>query len=553
MTRNTLSVEHRAFATPHISIAVALSLVLVGLGMAVYNEQMSNAQKLRDVSVQAHILAGAVAAPLAFDDRDTTREYVNALQANPDVEAAGVYQLGGRLEAGFVRSGGALPAVSQFAPPRFEGDHLLVTATVAQGRTLLGSVYLRTARESLARRVARYSGIALLIVMAALLVARLGASNASLIETHDRLRLEMDERRKAEQALLESQKLEALAQLEVATERGRAALRQSELQLEVALEAGRLGSWTLDLVTGQFTASAICELHFGLNAGAPQHWAEQLIARIHPQDREHQLHLIEQAIQARTLLDSEFRTLSPEGDLCWILIRGRADYDQHGVAQRIAGVSMDISARKAAEEHQRLLLDELNHRVKNTLATVLAIAQQTGGGLESPSEFKAAFMSRISALARVHDLLTKVAWEGASLSDVVAQTLAPHRARGDNGGLILSGPAVRLAPNAAVTLTMAFHELATNAAKYGALSVKGGHVEVSWTTDRELDPTAVEIRWRETGGPSVAPPSRRGFGSRFLERSLAREFDGAVSLSFAPGGVVCLMRLPLSIKLRLAA
>jgi two-component sensor histidine kinase len=100
---------------------------------------------------------------------------------------------------------------------------------------------------------------------------------------------------------------------------------------------------------------------------------------------------------------------------------------------------------------------------------------------------------------------------------------------------------------------MAFHELATNAAKYGALSVEGGLVEVSWSTDRALDPTAVEICWRESGGPPVAPPSRRGFGSRFIERSLAREFDGSVRLSFAPSGVVCVMRLPLSIKLRLAA
>ena len=553
MSRRTPITEQGAPTNPLIAISLALGLVLVGLCMALYSEQVSKAQKLKDVSVQAHILAGSVAAPLAFDDAATAREYVNALRANPEVEAAGVYQLGGGLAAGYVRAGAQLPATNAVGAPRFDADHLVVTAPVAQGRTPLGSVYLRTVREPFARRAARYSGIALLIIMAALLVAGLGASNASLIEAHRGLRLEMEERKKAEQALLESQKMEALAQLEVATERGRTALRQSEQQLEFALQAGRLGSWTHDLITGRFTASAISCVHFGLAEGASLEWADHLATHVHPQDAGRLAEQLDRAIQQRSLLDIEYRTVTPDGEVRWILARGRADYDQDGGAMRIAGVSMDITARKTSEDHLRLLLDELNHRVKNTLATVQAIALQTGNISESPAAFKIAFVARINALARVHDLLTKVAWEGASLAEVVSQTLAPHQAAGRVGHFELNGPEVRLGPNAAITLTMAFHELATNAAKYGALSTANGHVHVTWRTDQDDDRTVVEITWREIGGPPVTAPTRRGFGSRFLERSLAREFDGQVILNFLPDGVSCRMILPLSIKLRLAA
>ncbi|HEY2661558.1 MAG TPA: HWE histidine kinase domain-containing protein [Caulobacteraceae bacterium] len=539
--------------TPAVAIGVAVSLLLVGLSMAIYNENLGKAEKLREVTVQADILSAGVTAALAFDDAKLAQEYVDALAANPDVESAGVYDLSGKLVAGYSRPGTRPPAANAVRAPSLQGDRIVVSQPVAQGATRLGSVYLRAVRESVARRATRYVGIAMLVVMAALIVIVLGVSNASLVETHDRLRVEMAERERTEEALRLSREAEAEAQLEIATERSRTALRQSEQQLEFALHAGRLGSWAIDLDTGRLTISEFFRENFGISHAEPLERLDQIDQYIHPEDREALNQTRERAIRDGTDMESEHRTLSPDGVVRWMLVRGRAVYDEHGVARRMAGVSLDITARKAAEERQRLLLDELNHRVKNTLATVQSIALQTGRDTGTGANFEGAFLARLGALARVHDLLSRVSWEGASLAAVVQQTLAPHLAAGDHNRLIVEGPDLRLGPNAAITLTMAFHELATNAAKYGALSVESGHVEVRWRMDTPSAPMLVEINWAESGGPPVTAPSRRGFGSRFIERGVAREFDGSVELDFAPVGVSCRMRLPLSIKLRMAA
>jgi len=430
-------------------------------------------------------------------------------------------------------------------PPSFDATRLTVTAPVMQGTTRLGSVYLRTVIEPLPRRVARYAAVGVLVLMAALVVAMFGASNASLAEAHRELQAEMVERAKAEAALRESQ-------VAMATERGRAALRQSEQQLELALNAGRLGTWILDLKEGRLVGSEFFRANFGLAADEPFERHADLVARVHPGDRPRQQYEMDKAVQNRSDLDSEFRVVTPHGETRWILMRGRAPDDGPGEAARMTGVSLDITDRKRADERQRLLLDELNHRVKNTLATVQSIALQTRRTSE-PAAFEEAFLSRIAALSQAHDLLTEVAWEGASLKDVVARSVAPYATGGHADRVRLAGPNVLLNPNAAVSLTMGFHELATNAGKYGALSVVGGRVEVEWGVDSVTHPTLVEIEWREIGGPPVDPPARRGFGSRLLETGLTREFDGKVKLSFAPEGVRCHMRLPLSRKMQIAA
>jgi PAS domain S-box-containing protein len=538
--------------SPVLAVGAAIALLVAGLSMALINEQQVRAQKLREVTVQAEILAGSVAGALAFDDAATAREYVAAMRANREVESVGVYGVGGDMVAGFAKEKGELPAGRNLGRSRFEGQDLIVTVPVVQGSTRLGSVYLRTVTEPLARRVARYGGVGLLIVMASLIVAIFGASNASLTEAHRRLEREMAERAKAEEALRQSQEAEAAARLAIETERGRAALRQSEQQLELALRAGRLGNWALDLKSGRLIASEVLRTDFGVGPDEAFDRYAQWAARVHPEDRARQQAEMDAAIAGRADLESEFRTRAPDGVVRWILVRGRAAYDEDGTAARMTGVSLDITARKNADERQRLLLDELNHRVKNTLASVQSIALQTVRGAD-PATFEQAFMARIAALARAHDLLTSVSWEGALLSDVVGHTLAPYVADEGDGRVQLSGPDVRLNPNAAVSLTMAFHELATNAGKYGSLSTAQGRVDVAWKVDDPARPSAVEIEWRESGGPPVSPPDRRGFGSRLVERGLAREFDGEVSLDFAPDGVVCRMRLPLSQKLQLAA
>ncbi|MDP3853060.1 sensor histidine kinase [Phenylobacterium sp.] len=553
----TLSPSSRAWKQwkpgPGIVIALAISLVLAGLSMAVYNEHLAGGQKLRAVTVQAEILSGSVAAALAFDDRAAAGEHVAALGANRDVEAVGVYDLQGRLVAGYSRAGSALPATNRVGPPSFEGDRLVVTRVVAQGATQLGSVYLRTISEPFARRAARYGGIAMLIVMASLVVTVLGVSNASLADAHWALQAEMEERGKTEEALRLSQEMEAAAQLSLATERGRTALRQSEQQLEFALQAGRLGSWELDLETRRLAASEVFLANFGLGRDDTLDRYEQLFDRVHPDDRDRLQRAVDRAIALGSDLETECRTLIQDDEMRWVQIRGRAVYDDRGAPVRMAGVSLDITERKQAEERQRALLDELNHRVKNTLATVQSIAMQTSRTAKTVGSFEDAFLARIGALARAHDLLTEVAWDGASLTSVIDQTLEPYVAQGQLDRVVRSGPDVRLGPNAAVTLTMAFHELATNAAKYGAFSTLTGQVQVTWSIDSSSDPVAVEIDWREIGGPPVVVPSRRGFGSRFIERGLAREFDGQVQLAFSPDGVCCHMRLPISPKLQMAA
>jgi two-component sensor histidine kinase len=174
---------------------------------------------------------------------------------------------------------------------------------------------------------------------------------------------------------------------------------------------------------------------------------------------------------------------------------------------------------------------------------------QTGRTARTKAEFNESLESRIGSLARAHDLLTRESWEGASLADVVARAraLVPSSDSGSDR-IMSSGPHVRLAPNAAVTLNMAFHELVTNAAKYGSLLVPAGRVDVSWSVDRSIAPPALTVLWSESGGPPVFSRSRRGFGSRLIEQGVAREFGGTVEMIFDPDGMRCYMHLPSSGK-----
>ena len=348
-------------------------------------------------------------------------------------------------------------------------------------------------------------------------------------------------------------KHEQALRLEIADARSRAALRRSEGELAFTLEAGRLGSWTLDLLHDRFEASALLHEMLGVPVGERLERRADAMARVHPEDRAAHTAAVSRVIAAGGDLETEFRILSPDGAIGWIMLRGRADHDADGRPVRLAGVAMDITARKRAEERQTLLLHELNHRVKNTLATVQSLTFQTAARAAAPPDFLNALQARIIALAEAHDLLAESAWEGAALADVVERTLAPYVSAGGGRRVAFSGPAVRLRPNAAVTLNMAFHELATNAAKYGALSAEGGCVDITWRTDLSSDPRAVEIEWREHGGPAVAPRTQRGFGSRLIEDGLARELSAQVDLTFPPEGARCRMRLPLGHKLRLAA
>lgn len=198
----------------------------------------------------------------------------------------------------------------------------------------------------------------------------------------------------------------------------------------------------------------------------------------------------------------------------------------------------DIREEKAAKERQRLLIDELNHRVKNTLAAVQSIAHQSFKGADA--EAREAFEGRLSALSSAHNILTRESWTGASLHTALKTAIAPFET---TGCFELVGDDHPLSPKMVVSLSMVLHELATNAAKYGSLSAPGGKVRIEWSVNEEGERLA--MRWEESGGPEVAPPTRKGFGSRLLERQFATEFAGSVSLDYRPSGLVCTMDLHL--------
>lgn len=199
-------------------------------------------------------------------------------------------------------------------------------------------------------------------------------------------------------------------------------------------------------------------------------------------------------------------------------------------------IAVDITERKRIEEHQRVLLNELNHRVKNTLATVQSIVAHSLRGTTMSAEAGPAIEHRLIALSRAHDVLTREFWGGADLSDIVDEAFEPYAANADR--FQCQGPPVRLPPRAALAVAMALQELCTNAIKYGALSNETGTVHLTWRTE-DWDGVRLTLRWEERGGPVVVPPTRRGFGTRLVERTLAQDLQGTVSLDFAPSGVIC--------------
>lgn len=201
------------------------------------------------------------------------------------------------------------------------------------------------------------------------------------------------------------------------------------------------------------------------------------------------------------------------------------------------GVMRDITERRRAEELQRLLVNELNHRVKNTLATVQSVAGQTLRNAADLGDARESLTTRLLALSRGHDILTRESWDGAELADIVAAVVASH---GEVERFSIEGPPVRLAPKAALALSMALHELMTNAAKYGALSNADGHVRLVWKRVATADAQErLNMTWEEINGPVVSRPTRQGFGTRLITGGLARELGGNVRLDYPPGGVVC--------------
>jgi PAS domain S-box-containing protein len=242
----------------------------------------------------------------------------------------------------------------------------------------------------------------------------------------------------------------------------------------------------------------------------------------------------------------ESRRRCKDGRIIHVSVTATRMKDEAGKVLGVSAIFRDITERKSAEERQHLLTRELHHRIKNTLATVQAIAGSTARSVNSLEEFSTRFADRLISMGRTHTLVTENAWQGASLRDLLLLELDPYD-DGSSNRIRLVGPEVYLPADTALALGLGFHELTTNAAKHGSLSVFGGQVEVAWSRRLEESAERLRLAWVERDGPAVANPTRRGFGSQLLQRVLGTQVDGSVKVTYDSAGLQVEIDLPLKV------
>ncbi|HEX8665133.1 MAG TPA: PAS domain S-box protein [Beijerinckiaceae bacterium] len=319
------------------------------------------------------------------------------------------------------------------------------------------------------------------------------------------------------------------------------ALRESEARFRHLADSAPALIWLTD-AEGRLT---FVNMHFGYMFGrgpegiVPRGWREL----VHPDDMRAFIGRFVGALKERAPFAHEVRVLDKEGSVRWLRTDAVPRLDDAGAFLGYTGCAVDITEAKVSQAQQEILINELNHRVKNTLATVQAIAAQSLRSERDAGEARQAFESRLFALSRAHDVLTQESWQAASLRDIVERAVEPYGGPGHRFAIV--GPDVRLTPHSALAFAMALQELATNAAKYGALSVPGGDVAISWRLEPTPGGACLSFQWQESGGPPVRPPKRRGFGSRLIERTLAEDTGGAVEIAYSPGGVELKLTMPL--------
>ncbi|MEZ0171601.1 sensor histidine kinase [Microvirga sp. TS319] len=323
------------------------------------------------------------------------------------------------------------------------------------------------------------------------------------------------------------------------------ALKASEERARLALEAGHMGTWWYDHRKRMGGWSNQAAVLLGLPVSQSLNNVQEWKSIVYPDDIQRVLEKLRAAVLGNGNYEDEYRVRRPDGTVRWIGSRGKVSFDSRKKPAFFVGIIQDITERRQADEQQRFFLDELNHRVKNTLATVQSIASQTLRSSKSPAQFKDSFEGRLLALSMTHNLLTLKSWREADLHDLIEQELAPYKREADER-VVLSGPKVNLPPRYVINLGLVLHELVTNAAKYGALSIPAGRLELSWAVVESEDrPAHLRIRWSETGGPPVQPPKRQGFGSRLIRRSIESELNGTMVLTFGPTGVSYDISIPL--------
>lgn len=315
-------------------------------------------------------------------------------------------------------------------------------------------------------------------------------------------------------------------------------LRQEET-LRLAVDAAEVGTWDYNIETGDLVWSDRVYEMFGILDRDEPPALSMALDHVHPGDAARVREAIDRAMDPTIRADyvAEYRVIGRDDHVeRWLSAKGKVFFGPTGKPARFVGAAVDITDRKRAELHLRLLVNEMNHRVKNSLATIQAIAAQSFTDSQSLPQAQEAFANRLVSLAEAHDLLTRENWEGADLHEIAERLAALH---GGADRFALSGPAVRLSPKTALSLSMALHELATNALKYGALHTPAGRVRIAWDVAAGPGAERLNLTWVERDGPPVKPPGQRGFGTRLIERGLAAELAGSAKIEFHPEGVVC--------------
>jgi PAS domain S-box-containing protein len=318
------------------------------------------------------------------------------------------------------------------------------------------------------------------------------------------------------------------------------ALKESEARLQQALAGGQVVAFTWDLRRDQSQRSENVAQILGLEPQlATQGPPSDFLKHVHPEDRHYFVTQIKGLCPERRSYSSSFRFIRPDGREIWLEETGTAEFDATGRQLRIKGLTRDITERKRSEERQRMLVRELDHRVKNVLASVATIAQRTREGSTSIDEFLQTFDGRIQSLANAHALLSRSHWEGVSLAKLVCSELAPCVGEGTAS---LEGPEVLLTAEATQAIAIVLHELVTNASKYGALSTPLGRITVRW--DWRGGQEGLSLEWTERNGPAVAVPSHTGYGIRAIRKLIPHELGGTVDLTFDASGLRCRIVLP---------
>ncbi|HZD92432.1 MAG TPA: HWE histidine kinase domain-containing protein [Pseudolabrys sp.] len=332
---------------------------------------------------------------------------------------------------------------------------------------------------------------------------------------------------------LEARVAERTAELAAST----AQLRQAEQLRSLALAAGQMGSWEWDMARGQVHWDQGQHEIFGVDPKTFIPTARAVKALIHPGDLSRLLELFRCVTTDSKTLQTEFRVSRADGDVRWCIGVVAASFGKDGALVRLSGVTVDITDRKRAEEHRMLLAEEVDHRARNVVAVIQAIMRLTRS--DSIDEYIAALDGRIGALSTAHKLLATSRWEGADLRRLVDEELAPYRGR-DGERIEIAGPAVMLPPTMAQTIALTLHELVTNAAKYGALSVDGGQIHLVW----ETGPGHLALNWRETNGPRIKRPSRGGYGTRVIKGGIEGQLGGKAEFDWLPDGLKCRFQVP---------